>query len=60
MFLDSCAYFLLRSETQGIITDYKELVHQRNTIPLSSCPSEIVNAIYSSYHVTETNKDEQR
>ena len=42
-FLDSCAYLLLRDNPEGTLTDYKEVMHGRNEIDVSSCPSWIAD-----------------
>lgn len=42
-FLDSCAYLLLRDNPEGTLTDYKEVMHGRNEINVSSCPSWIAD-----------------
>lgn len=46
--LDSLAYFLLSGNTQGIETDYKHVMHSKREIPVSSCPSNIENMLYST------------
>ena len=38
-FMDSCAYLLLRDNPEGTLTDYKEVMHGRNEIDVSSCPT---------------------
>lgn len=47
-FLDSIGYYLLYGKTDGIVTTYKEAVNQAREIPVSSCPSAVENAFYSS------------
>lgn len=42
-FLDSCAYLLLRDNPEGTLTDYKEVMHGRIEIDVSSCPSWIAD-----------------
>jgi hypothetical protein len=47
-FLDGMAYFLLRSDTSGIITDYKEEMNRNREIPVSACP-EFVNDMFYGF-----------
>ena len=44
-FLDSCAYLLLRDNPEGTLTDYKEVMHGRIEIDVSSCPSWVADKI---------------
>lgn len=47
-FLDSVAYFCLIGNTDGIETKYKEVMHAKREIPISSCPSFVENMVYAS------------
>ena len=47
-FLDSLAYFLLLGSTEGIETYYRKVMHAKREIPVSSCPSTVENALYST------------
>lgn len=46
-FLDSCGWFLLHTETKGLITEYKEALHKQKSIPLSSCGQDVVDYFYA-------------
>ena len=52
--LDSLGYYLLLGHTDGIITDYKRVMHAKREIPVSSCPSNIENILYATSGGTET------
>lgn len=47
-FLNSLAYYLLLGNTDGIVTDYKDMMNGKREIPVSSCPTSIENLVYSS------------
>lgn len=47
-FLNSLAYYLLLGNTEGIVTDYKDMMNGKREIPVSSCPTSIENLVYSS------------
>ena len=47
-FLDSIGYYLLYGNTDGIVTEYKEVVNQAREIPVSSCPGSVNNIFYAS------------
>ena len=52
--LDSLAYYLLLGHTDGVETDYRRLMHAKREIPVSSCPSNIENMLYSNGGGTES------
>ena len=56
-FLDGLAYFLLGT-TEGIVSQYKEVMNGRREIPISSCPTSFANMLYSGSGSMETEKDE--
>lgn len=49
-FLSSLGYFLMMGSTDGIVTDYKQMMNGKREIPVSSCPSFIEDAVYSGVH----------
>ena len=51
--MDSLAYGLLLGRTDGIETEYKQIMHARREIPVSNCPSFIENMIYSTGGTTD-------
>lgn len=52
--LDSLGYYLLLGHTDGVITDYKRVMHAKREIPVSSCPSNIENILYATSGGMET------
>lgn len=60
--LDSLAYYLLLGHTDGIETEYRRIMHAKREIPVSSCPSNIDNLLYSNGGGTEqiSNDEEER
>ena len=52
MFLDSLAYYYLLGNTQGVVTDYKKVMHAKREIPVSSCPAYVENLLYSTVGTT--------
>lgn len=46
-FLDSCAWFLLRSDTSSLISEHKEKVCKEKFVPVSSCSQEISDYFYA-------------
>ena len=52
--LDSLGYYLLLGHTDGIVTDYKRVMHAKREIPVSSCPSSVENILYSTGGGTES------
>lgn len=46
-FLDGLAYYLLLG-SEGIVTDYKELMNGKREIPVSSCPQQISDMVYGT------------
>ena len=58
-FLDSLAYLLLIGNTQGIETEYKEVMHAKREIPVSNCPSGIDNLLYASGGYTGNAEEEE-
>lgn len=46
IFLDSCAYFLLLGDTEGIVTPYKDIFNDKREIPISSCPSSLSSELF--------------
>lgn len=57
-FLDGMAYFLLRSDTSGIITDYKEEMNRNREIPVSACP-EFVNDMFYGFGQGDITQSQQ-
>ena len=47
-FLDGLAYFLMRSDTEGIVTDYKDILNGKREVPVSSCPHSVEYALYGN------------
>jgi hypothetical protein len=47
-FLDTLAYLLLLGSTSDIETRYKQVMHAKREIPVSNCPSELENLLYST------------
>lgn len=52
--LDCLAYYLLLGHTDGIITDYKRVMHAKREIPVSSCQSSVENVLYATSGGTES------
>ena len=52
LFLDSLAYYYLLGNTQGIVTDYKKVMHAKREIPVSNCPAYVENLLYSTVGTT--------
>ena len=52
LFLDSLAYYYLLGNTQGVVTDYKKVMHAKREIPVSNCPAYIENLLYSTVGTT--------
>lgn len=40
-FFSGLTYFLLLGSTEGMVTNYKEIMNGKREIPISSCPSQI-------------------
>lgn len=60
MFLDSLAYYYLLGNTQGVVTDYKKVMHAKREIPVSSCPAYVENLLYSTVGTTsQANREEE-
>lgn len=58
--LDSLGYYILLGNTKGIETEYRRVMHAKREIPVSSCPSWIENAVYSTGGGTDAiDQDEQ-
>lgn len=51
--LDSLGYYMLLGHTDGIVTDYKRVMHAKREIPVSSCPSNVENILYATGGGTE-------
>lgn len=47
-FLDGLAYFLMRSDTEGIVTDYKDILNGKREVPVSSCPRSVEYTLYGN------------
>ena len=58
-FLDSIGYYLLYGQTDGIITSYKEAMHEAREIPASSCPGIVSNILYASGGATDETAREE-
>ena len=59
LFLNGVAYFLMVGNTEGIVTDYKEIMNGKREIPISSCPSYIEDAVYGGgATIAEASADE--
>ena len=58
-FLDGMGYFLLRSDTSGIITDYMEEMNSNREIPVSCCPDFVNDLFFGSGqgYVTQAQKE---
>ena len=48
------AYCFLLGNTDGIETDYKQLMREKREIPVSSCPSSVENLLYATGGTTDT------
>lgn len=48
IFLDSLAYYFLLGNTDGIETNYRNVMNAKREIPVSSCPSSVDNIFYGS------------
>ena len=46
-FLDGLAYYLLIG-SEGVVTDYKEIMNGKREIPMSSCPSQVSDIVYGT------------
>ena len=47
-FLDGCAYILLRDNSEGTLTTYKEKMNGTREVPVSSCPDYFEDMLYSN------------
>lgn len=45
-FLNGVSYFLMVGNTEGVVTDYKDIMNGKREIPISSCPSCVEDAVY--------------
>ncbi len=59
IFLDNCAYILLRDNPEGTLSHYKEIVVGSHEIPVSSCPACIDETI-SGGHAEDDESEESR
>lgn len=46
LFLNGISYFLMVGNTEGVVTDYKDIMNGKREIPISSCPSCVEDALY--------------
>lgn len=46
LFLNGVSYFLMVGNTEGVVTDYKDIMNGKREIPISSCPSCVEDAVY--------------
>lgn len=46
LFLNGISYFLMVGNTEGVVTDYKDIMNGKREIPISSCPSCVEDAVY--------------
>ena len=47
-FFSGLTYFLLLGSTEGMVTNYKEMMNGKREIPISSCPSQIEDLVYGT------------
>lgn len=47
-FLDCCAWFLLRGDSEDTVTPYKESMNGKREIPISSCPISMQDLFYGN------------
>lgn len=47
-FLSGCAYILLRDKPEGTLTAYKEMINGTREVPMSSCPAQFSDYLYSN------------
>lgn len=59
LFLDGLAYFLMRSDTEGIVTDYKDILNGKREVPVSSCPRSVEYSFFGNGAPPE-NEDGER
>jgi len=47
-FFSGLVYFLLLGNTEGMVTNYKDIMNGKREIPISSCPSQIEDWVYGT------------
>lgn len=44
--MNGVSYFLMVGNTEGVVTDYKDIMNGKREIPISSCPPCVEDAVY--------------
>lgn len=58
-FFSGLTYFLLLGNTEGMVTNYKEMMNGKREIPISSCPSQIEDLVYGTGSVLRSSPEDE-
>lgn len=59
LFLNGVSYFLMVGNTEGVVTDYKDIMNGKREIPISSCPSCVEDAVYGGGSTISSNSPDE-